>query len=371
MPGIDIQDLDRNAVRLLVPDLPTHKDLSPFLDEIDTNRIYTNFGPLHTRLESELAAFLGVKHALCLSSGTSALELAVQNLHLPKGSQILIPSLNFPSAAIACIRNGHDPVFSDVDLTTGSLRTDIARQALQKNSKISAVLVSVLLGCSTECSDWEKFQADTGCRVVIDAAGAIGHIKPPNSISTIYSLHATKPLSAGEGGVLATNDAAAAKELRALSNFGYTQQGLEHVGTNSKLSEYHSAVGLAALQAWPKAKAKRLSLFSEYTEKLNAIGLPAFARVMNQTGVTSTFSLVFHDVVGERAVEDLAHAGVETRRWYCPHLHRHPAFQGFSTTGPLKNSEWLSQRLLGLPFHTSLTSADIDQVCAAIKTLQR
>lgn len=371
MLRFNIADVDRKAVRLLVPDLPNHKDLAPFLDEIDSNRIYTNFGPLHARLESEMANFLGVKHALCLSSGTAALELAVQNLHLPKGSQVLVPSLNFPSAAIACIRNGHTPVFSDVDIETGALQTNIARQALQKNSRIAAVLVSVLLGCNAEGSDWDAFQAETGCQVIIDAAGAIGHFTPPNSISTIYSLHATKPLSAGEGGVLATNDAAAAEELRALSNFGYTPGGLAHIGTNSKLSEYHSAVALAALQTWQKAKTKRINLFREYTEKLNAIGLPAFGRVVNQTGVASTFSLIFHDVVEEQDIVALANAGVETRRWYCPHLRSHPAFEKFPTVGSLKHSEWLSQRLLGLPFHTSLTSADIDQVCAAIKALWR
>src|SRR5438128_2107220 len=85
------------AIRLLVPDLPSARELLPYLERIDANRWYTNFGPLVLEYETRLAEMTGA-HVVTLSSATAALELAITALRLPAGSRALVPAFTFPAA---------------------------------------------------------------------------------------------------------------------------------------------------------------------------------------------------------------------------------------------------------------------------------
>ena len=111
-------------IALLKPSLPTAVELRPWLESIDHEGRYTNFGSLCKRLEAKLAETLagpvGIEIS-AVSSGTLGLELALAALQLPARARVLLPSLSFAASATAVLRAGLEPVFGDVDLDTWCL----------------------------------------------------------------------------------------------------------------------------------------------------------------------------------------------------------------------------------------------------------
>ena len=115
-----------------------------------------------------------------------------------------------------------------------------------------------------------------GCFLIRDrhcsadrCSGCAGYQKIGSTTSAVFSLHATKPLAVGEGGFVATACREFADRVRTRSNFGFESGEVKYLGTNAKLSEYHAAVGMAALQGWPRRKARRQALYEAYAETLD------------------------------------------------------------------------------------------------------
>lgn len=357
-------------IRLLVPDLPPVSALAPYLREIDTTHYYTNFGPLSRRLESKLAQLTGARHVVCLSSCTTGLELTLSALELPPGSKIALPSFTFAATGTAILRTGHEPIFCDIDPETYLLTPDTVAVATAKHD-IVAVMPVCLFGRGYDSAQWDGFSRQTGIPVILDAAGAIAHQSPGVTTAAVFSLHATKPLSAGEGGFLATSDAGLAAKVRLLSNFGFGDNGVEFAGANGKMSEYHAAACLAGLDAWPQQKAKREKLFQTYVRSFEKSGAARHAVIVNGPGLTSGLAVRLERDLLARDLENLAAAGIETRRWYWPPLHRHKVFASCPRASPLDVTEAVVDRLLGLPYHLFLTRLDIARIARAIAGLSR
>ena len=249
----------------MVPSLPSAAEVLPWLHKIDKSRRYTNFGPLSQAFERELARLADAPHAVSISSCTLGLELALGAMEIPPGGRVLLPTLTFPATASAAIRSGLTPLFSDIDSGTLSLTPEVARRAAAENG-IDAVLTVALHGQVHDPKAWDAFSSETGIAVLIDAAGAAGHQKIGSTTSAVFSLHATKPLAVGEGGFVATARREFAERVRAKSNFGFESGEVKYLGTNAKFSEYHAAVGMAALQGWPSRMARRKALYEAYVE---------------------------------------------------------------------------------------------------------
>lgn len=356
-------------VTLLVPVLPAAGDLLPYLREIDRGHRYTNFGPLAGRLSARLAKLVGAPWAVTLSSATAGLELALAALALPAGSKVMLPSRTFPATATAVLRAGHLPLFCDVDERTGILTPELARRALEGNGA-GAVIPVCLFGWGYAAGAWEDFSRDTGLPVVIDAAGAIGH-QPAAATATVYSLHATKPLSTGEGGIVATADPELADKVLALTNFGFARGAVSAAGTNAKLSEYNAAVGLASLDLWPAQAERRRRLLGDYEAALSAAGAYPHVEVANGPGIAGNLSLRFGRPISPADLEAMKRAGIEVRRWYHPPLHRMPLFAAAPLAGMLDATEFLAAEVLGIPFHLRLTADQIGRVAAAVAGLFR
>jgi dTDP-4-amino-4,6-dideoxygalactose transaminase len=357
-----------STVRLLVPDLPDAEALLPYLGRIDRQRWYTNFGPLVQAFEARCATLLGSEDdpVLCVtaSSGTAALELALRALQLPSGSSVLMPSFTFPATAIAVLRAGCTPLLCDVDARSWVLVAAEAR-AMVARHRVDAIVPVAAFGAGIDVQAWDDLAAETGLPVIVDAAAAFPVERPGKRIVTVYSLHATKPLGVGEGGLVALRDADLAQRIRRLSNYGFESGSIACAGTNAKLSEYAAAVGLAQLDRADAVMERRTRVWDGYREAL-AARCPG----METQGVSSAAppaNLVVR-VPGDAAacVEHLARNGIETRRWYCPAVHAQPAFRELARTGELQVTDDLIARLVGLPFHTLLTEQDALRVVDAL-----
>jgi dTDP-4-amino-4,6-dideoxygalactose transaminase len=366
-------------VPLLVPDLPTADDLLPLLLRIDAARWYTNFGPLVREFEQQLASRLsergGDTHCVSVTSGTAALEIALSALELPSGARVLLPAFTFPATAIAVIRAGYRPVLCDVDPAHWTLSPQRAEQLWREArterparaaSRFDAVVPVAAFGSPLDTGGWDSFCSRTGLPVVIDGAGALEMLRPGAHVSIAYSLHATKPLGIGEGGLIATRDQALAERSRRLANFGFAGGTIERPGTNAKLSEYAAAVGIAQLRRAGSLAARRAALWAEYRSALDAI--PGIG-LQQGFGAATPVNVVVHlGVEASQCAAALMQAGIQSRRWYCPPLHRHPAFARLPRAEPLPVVDDLAMHSLGLPFHTRLESGQIQRVADVLRS---
>lgn len=358
------------AIPLMIPDLPPAAAVLPFLERIDANKWYTNFGPLVKEFEAQLLAQVAPGREdvrlVTTANATVALEMALQALHLPKGARVLVPGLTFVATGTSVVRAGYEPVIADVDADSWLLTPAIASRALAA-TRVDAVLPVSTFGCPQDVAQWHAWSEQAGVPVLIDAAGAFGN-QSVGPVPVVFSLHATKSLGIGEGGFVVSDDADFIQRIRRLSNFGIgaNHGEVDEAGTNGKMSEYHAAVGLAALPRWQAKREVRLSLQAGYRLALQQHA-PTVMWQDKPEGIPTILVVAMPSGVDAGAIASrLATRGIETRRWYCPPLFEHRAFAGCDTAGPLDVSRDIAGRLLGLPFHLHLQIDDVSTVCTEL-----
>ena len=354
-------------IPLLIPDMPRAEDLIDLLREIDDKRWYTNFGPLAKRFEAQLAGGFqasGPLSVVSVCNCTLALELLLAACRLPAGSTILVPALTFIATGTAIWRTGHRLLLADVDPRRWTLTPEIARAAVKKH-RVDCVIPVTALGCPVDAGQWDEFSAQTGIPIIVDAAGAFGNQAAGRRIAVAFSLHATKTMGMGEGGFAVSGDTEWIERVRCLCNFGIDPSDFKvrNAGTNAKLSEYHAAVGLAALARWPRRTILRRTLETEYRQRLEALCDGIEFQQRPREGAYAAFCVLLPPAADPALVEArLAAEGIQTRRWYYPPLNGHPAFADVDVAGKLEATERISSRLLGLPFHLDLDPAKINTV---------
>lgn len=371
-------------VPLLRPELPSPQMLLPWLERMHAARHYSNFGPLVQALEQELAGRLDVDTAqvTTVANATLGLELVLQALDLPAGARVLVPAFTFVATATAVLRAGHVPVLADVDAEHWTLTPDIARQACAQ-THIDAVLPVAAFGMPHDMAQWQRFEQDTGLPVVIDAAAAFGSQQLNGAQGTlVFSLHTTKSLPAGEGGLVVSTRPDLARRVRQLSNFGINLDpgsglpvgALTMCGSNAKMSEYHAALGLASLQSWDGQSQQRQALMAGSVASLDgASGYQLRWQAQGSGGPlvapTSLCVRLPDEYLRAQLEEACQQARIITRRWYQPLLQHMPALQQRCHVLPVPNALALSQTLLGLPFFLGMTQEQRARVEDAVASV--
>jgi dTDP-4-amino-4,6-dideoxygalactose transaminase len=284
-------------------------------------------GPQGAAFETELAAYLGARHVVVVSSGTAALHLALVALGVGPGDAVLVPDFTFPATGNVVRLVGARPVLVDVDpgtycVTPQGLEAAIA--AFRGPERLRAVMPVHEFGQPAAIDAIAALARSHGLAVVEDAACAIGATLAGRKLGTFgeigcFSLHPRKTLTTGEGGVLATDDDALARRLRRLRSHGIERDaaGMHFVeaGWNLRLTDIQSALGRAQLPRLDGWIAARRVLAQAYREALAPLAdagrltLPAAADGHSW----QTFMTVLADGVDRSAViRALAAQGIET-----------------------------------------------------------
>lgn len=372
-------------VPLLVPDMPSPQELLPWLERMHAARHYSNFGPLVRELEGAFAGQFGVESAqlTTVANATQGLELVLQALDLPAGSHVLVPAFTFVATATAVVRAGHVPVLGDVDAQIWMLTPDIARAACSR-MRIDAVLAVATFGMPHGMQAWQQFERDTGLPVVIDAAAAYGSQWLQGAEGTlVFSLHTTKSLPAGEGGLVVSTRPGLAARVRQLSNFGINLDpaaampvgALAGLGSNAKMSEYHAAIGLALLQKWVLHSNIRQALQADLMHALDqASGHRLFWQAQGLGGPQMAPTLLcarLPSAAARTALEQACQqARIMTRRWYQPLLQHMDVLQQRCLSLETPNAQELAQTLLGLPFFLDMTPQQCSRILVAVARIQ-
>jgi dTDP-4-amino-4,6-dideoxygalactose transaminase len=360
------------AIPVLVPHLPRVDQLLPYLDRIDRNHIYSNYGPLAREFSKGLAGRFfprsGQVGVTLTSSGTTAIELALRVRAKRDRRYCLMPAYTFIATAHAVINANLQPFLTDVDERSLMLTPEIAIDALKRMPEPpGAVLVVSPFGASPELSAWEKFEQQTEIPVVFDAAASAASIREVGHQPQCVSLHATKVLGIGEGGAILCTDADLIANTTAMTGFGFTGSARTSVlrGGNYRLSEYASAIGLAALANLDDTIDRLRQLTAKYQNGLLNLDL----RLQDGVGtswVTMTLNVIlpFHRVEATKARFEMYQIG--WRHWWGMGCHTHPAFADLPSTD-LPVTSGLAPRVLGVPFHEQLTDEQIDLVCDCLR----
>jgi dTDP-4-amino-4,6-dideoxygalactose transaminase len=358
------------------PTIPNPEKVAEEVLQILRSGDLTN-GPHVRDLERRVAERVGVRHAVAVSSCTAGLMLVLRAADLT--GDVVLPSFTFMATAHAVAWNGLHPRFADIDRDTLTLSPGAAMRAIGMRS--SAILATHTFGTPCDVEGLAESARQSGIRLFFDAAHALGstrHGEPVGRFgdAEVFSLTPTKPVIAGEGGIITTNDDDLAERCRLGRDYGKTEDyDVRFIGLNARMSELHAAVALASLDGLDEWLERRNGVAARYREALSAIPGVSFPEV--RAGDRSTYKdftvLVDHELFGMEAASlagALAAEGMQTRRYYSPPVHRTRAYQAMSN-GPLPVTEWAAGRVLTLPLWDGMNDDHLDRVAEAIRRIQR
>lgn len=353
------------VIPILRPKLPKAADVFSLLERIDQNRIYSNYGPILEEYKAEIARYLKIDPELIviLSNATLGIQGAVSIL-TPKIWQV--PNFTFAASGLAVLQANKQVLLRDVNLETWKL--DIPET---KSVTSDGFLPVAPFGSPLDISEWSLIP-----NVIFDAAASLGapilNIEELNSSSAIvFSVHATKVLGAGEGGIVICGSKEMADELKMWSNFGFTAaRESAIVGTNAKMPEISAAYGLTSLL-------QRETEFEEWGDARNKIS--PIIKEFGIDNVTSTYcgsnpywiiSLDSKEQCDEMS-EALKLASIESRKWWPHQLKSMPIFRDLEGVGKYPNSQDIIDTTLGLPFYRGISEIHIERIYKVLGTKLR
>jgi perosamine synthetase len=246
-------------------------------------------GPRVAEFENRFAEYVGAKHAIAVSSCTTALHLALVAARIGAGDEVLCPSLSFIATANSIRYVGATPVFVDIDPMTFNLDPNRVEEAITPRTR--AILVVHQIGLPAAISEMLEIARRRNLIVVEDAACAIGSVYQgqriglPHAFLACFSFHPRKILTTGEGGMVTTSDERLAERLRHLRQHAMTTSDLsrhksqtvmsesyDEVGYNYRMTDLQAAIGLIQLGRVEGFVTRRRSLASRYSEELARLG---------------------------------------------------------------------------------------------------
>lgn len=314
-------------------------------------------GPETAAFEAELAAAVGRRYGVAVSSGTTGLQVALLALGIGRGDEVLVPSFVCAALLHAVWAVGAAPVVVDVEEATGNLDPKAAQGRL--GPRVRAVIVPHLFGLPARIEEVEAL----GVPVIEDCAMTIGTTHGGRSVGSfgtlsVCSFYATKLITTGEGGALLTDDpelARAARELREYDGLPADRPRL-----NAKTTDLAASVGRVQLARLPGFIARRRELAARYRRRLRDLPLApppddpehAYYRFVLQTTAEV-----------EPLLSRLEVLGVAARRPVARPLHVELGLA--DEEFPAAAAAW--RRALSLPIYPSLTDAELEQVTAAVR----
>ncbi|MES1241165.1 MAG: DegT/DnrJ/EryC1/StrS family aminotransferase [Acidobacteriota bacterium] len=354
--------------------LPDLSEIAEPLRAALDNRCLTNHGPFVRRLEERLEEYLGV-HCVCVASGTTALQLAAGCL-LGPGARALVPAYTFPATVQAFAVQGGRAVLADVDEGSWCL----APEALAPDvlGGVDCVVPVNVYGTPPRAEELEALAAASGCRVIYDSAHGLGSERRGRKVggfgdAEAVSLHATKLVACGEGGLIATRDESLAREARQRLNFGLGEDRVVRSpgGINGKMAEIPAILGLWGMDRLESWIGHRAGLAGLYRERLG--GVPGLGFQRTDPGDRSNH-VNFAVRVSERfglsrdgLLAALAADNVLGRAMLSPDLSAHPGLRDAVSPGRRpRTAEAVAGSVLCLPISSHQEEDEVSRICDCI-----
>jgi dTDP-4-amino-4,6-dideoxygalactose transaminase len=290
-----------------------------------------------------------------------------------EGSEVLLPSFTFSASAHSIAWNGATPRFAECDRHSFQLDLD---DAYRRANGVGAILATHVFGAPCRPKAVEALAHTHNIPLVFDAAHAFGAMSEGMPIGgfgdvEVFSLTPTKPLVAGEGGLVATNRADVAEAVRLGRDYANPgDYNTRFVGLNGRMSEMHAATALASLEAFATNQARRFEIVDRYITGLAPIpGISVQAVGDRDRSSWKDFTIAVETAqfgVDRDTLEAVLDAeGVDTRRYFDPPVHRQAAYADIDA-GPLPATDRTSASVLSLPNFPSLDDRTLDTIVSLI-----
>lgn len=351
-----------------------HREIDAILDGA------LSMGPNVLAFEREFAARIGVSHAIAMNSCTSALEAALLYEDV-LDREVIVPAETHIATGMAVHLVGGVPIFAEVSASTLCLDLeDVRRRVTPRTAGV--ILVHFAGFVPPEVMELKRFCEEKGLFLIEDAAHAPGARRQGREAGSIgnagcFSFYPTKVLTAGEGGMLTTNDADIAAFARSFQHRGRDMDApVERYlrpGRNVRMTEMAALLGRVQLRHLDEFLERRRRVAAVYGEELS--GIPELSLIVPEQPESSAFwkvpLLLAPSVNRILLTEGLTKAGVSVDWMYQPALHLQPVFRNIYGTveGMLPLTEEILGRNLCLPCHQGMTDDDARYVARTLKDI--
>jgi dTDP-4-amino-4,6-dideoxygalactose transaminase len=351
------------SIPITKPFLPPYEEYITFLEQIWERNWLTNDGPLVKELERKLQEYLRVRNLVYVSSGTTALQLAIRAL-ANKGEIITTP-FSYVATTSSIVWENCTPVYVDINPETLNIDYHKIEEAITSNT--TAILATHVYGIPCDIENIKKIAHHFNLKVIYDAAHCFGTEFQGESVFrqgdiSITSFHATKLFQTVEGGAIITEDADIADKIRLMRNFGHDgPDKFKGVGINGKNSELHAAMGLCNLNYIDEITSVRKNQCSVYDALLQGTNL--IIPVYHSDYTCTYYPVIFEsEMTLLNVFQALKKEGISSRRYFYPSLSLLD-YVGEQST-PIADD--LSKRVLCLPLYHDLTESDQHFICKII-----
>ena len=347
-------------------------------------------GPRVAEFERAFSAYIGCRHAIAVSSCTTALQLALLAQGIGPGDEVICPSLSFIATANSIASTGATPIFADIDPETYNL------DPLQLESLITertrAILVVHQIGLAAEMDALSAVAQRHSLPIIEDAACAIGSgynnelIGRPIGRMACFSFHPRKILTTGEGGMITTDEDELAERLRRLRQHAMSLSDVarhnartiatetyDEVGYNYRMTDMQAAIGLVQLDRLPGFLARRRALAARYTQALQSLPWLECPTVpANCEHNYQSYMLRLTDGtpgMRDSIMQTLLEQNISTRRSIMA-IHREAPYRSTHWEASLSVTNRITETGFILPLYHEMTEEDQDRVVHALHSIQ-
>lgn len=333
-------------------------------------------GPFVHRLDKMFAEMNQIEFALSTSNGTTALQLSLLALDIKAGDEILVPGFGFAAAANMVVAVGAKPIFVDVDPATMLMDPEKIEAVITKSTK--GIMPIHSYGNVCDMDRIVQIAKSKKLFVFEDVAEAMfskwnGRFAGTYSDVSAFSLHATKTVTTGEGGMVLTHNEDLKKKMALIKSHGMAGKKYWHVchAYNFRMTNFQAALGVAQLEKAPVIIQERRRVYDLYKKHLRTVdGIRIQEIAKNVDPVIWAMPIVIQPEAfkfsRDELIDQLLSAGIETR----------PGFYTFNQMGMydsplLKNSDVLAKNIICLPFYTAMNESDVQFISQEILKLKR
>lgn len=359
------------------PDI-TQKEIDAVVEVLQSNTL--SIGPKILEFEKNIADFIGMKHAIGVNSGTSGLHLLIKAMDVGSGDEVITTPFSFVASTNCFLFEGAKPVFVDIDEKTFDISADMVEDKITDKTKL--LLPVDVFGQPTNIKAFVDIARKHDIKVLEDSCEAIGSEYDGAKAGSladgaVFAFYPNKQITTAEGGLIVTNDDNIAETCRSLRSQGRAVTGtwLHHdqMGYNYRLSELHSALGVAQLSRMEEIMEKREKVADLYNHKLKDVDGLSLPWIHPKVTKMSWFvyTITFDEGIDRNKVmEFLNEKEIDSKPYFTP-IHLQPYMRklfGFKE-GDFPITERVGNSTIALPFYTNMEEWEVDQVCETLKDI--
>jgi len=357
---------------------------------------HLSLGPRVPEFEDKFAVLAGMRYAVAVNSGTSALHLCVRALGIGAGDEVITTSFSFVASTNCILYERAVPVFVDIDPATLNIDPAQIEKFLtlkcekrggetfdrETGRRVKAILPVHVFGRPCDMDEIGRLAREYGLLVIEDACEALGATFGGRHVGTFgeaatFAFYPNKQITTGEGGMVVTNDEQVAEACKAMRNQGRDpgSEWLNHarLGFNYRLSDVHAALGIAQLERFEQIQRKRAAAAQWYTKGLRSLAgirLPADDDQCRRSWFVFAIQLQEDLPAGSRGrvMKALRRAGVSCQSYF-PAIHQQPYLEASQREIPfaLPATESAAERGIALPFFSGLREDEAAYVCGVLR----